>query len=125
MDGTQPTLYYFCDSTGNGPCSHGAGSSPPYITLNASHNIEFGMQDGSCPSTANGMICGDPKLVNEPSQTWTSESALDVFNPFVAGNSFYPASGSPLIGAGIHIPGLTTDYYGTTRPTSPSIGGVE
>jgi hypothetical protein len=82
------------------------------------------MQDGSCPSTANGMICGDPKLVSEPSQTWTGESALDVFNPFVTGNSFYPATGSPIIGAGVTIPGLTTDYYGTTRISPTNIGAV-
>jgi hypothetical protein len=97
----------------------------PGVVLNASHNVEFGMQLGSCPSTANGMICSDPQLLNEPSQTWTSEIILDVFNPFVSGNSFYPANSRPLLGAGIQIPGLTTDYYGTLRPNPPSIGGVQ
>jgi Putative Ig domain len=103
-----PTLYYLS-----------AG-----IVLNASHNDEFGMQDGSCPSTTNGMICSDPQLLNEPAQPWVSESALDVFNPFVAGNSFYPSSSSPVLSGGVQIPGLTTDYYGVTRPTPPSLGAV-
>jgi hypothetical protein len=94
------------------------------VVVNASHNDEFGMIDGTCPSTTNGMICSDPLLLNEPGQTWVSEAALDVFDPFVAGNSFYPSSGSPLLGAGIQVPGLTTDYYDVTRPTPPSIGAV-
>ncbi len=83
------------------------------------------MQDGDCPSTANGMLCSDPKLQSEPSQTWTGEAMLDIFNPFVSANSFYPTNNSPLVGAGIHISGLNLDYYGMTRPTSPGIGGVE
>jgi hypothetical protein len=108
--GDVPTLYYFA-----------AG-----IVLNTSHNDEFGMQHGSCPSTTNGMICSDPLLLNEPRQSWPgAESDLDVFNPFVAGNSFHPSSGSPLLGAGTQIPGLTTDYYDVTRPTPPSIGAAE
>jgi hypothetical protein len=106
---TVPTLYYL-----------GSG-----IVLNASHNNEFGMKLGTCPSTANGMLCSDPSLLNEPSQTWTSEAALDVFDPFLAGNSFYPSSGSLLRGAGIQIPSLTTDYYDMTRPASPAMGSVE
>jgi len=36
-----------------------------------------------------------------------------------------PTSSSPVIGAGIHIPAVTTDYYGTTRPNPPSIGAIE
>jgi len=105
-----PTLYYL--DTG--------------IVLNVSHNDEFGMKLGSCPSTANGMICVDPLLQSEPAQTWNgAEADLDVFNPFVAGNSFYPASNSPLLGEGLQITGLTTDYYGVTRPDPPTMGGVE
>ena len=105
-----PTLYYL-----------GSG-----IVLNASHNDEYGMRDGSCPSTSNGMICSDPQLQNEPAQSWPgTESDLDVFDPFVTGNSFYPSSSSPLLGAGIQIPGLVTDYYQATWQNPPSIGGVE
>jgi len=103
-----PTLYYLS-----------AG-----IVLKASDNDEFGMKDGSCPSTTNGMICSDPQLLNEPAQPWVSEAALDVFNPFVAGNSFYPSSSSPVLSGAVQIPGLTTDYYGVTRPTPPSLGAV-
>jgi hypothetical protein len=108
--GNVPTLYYL--DTG--------------IVLNVSHNDEFGMKLGSCPSTANGMICVDPQMLGEPAQTWNgAEADLDVFNPFVAGNSFHPASNSPLLGEGLQITGLATDYYGMTRPNPPSIGGVE
>jgi hypothetical protein len=84
------------------------------------------MQDGTFPSTTNGVIYSDPLLLNEPRQPWPgAESDLDVFDPFVAGNSFYPSSGSPLLGAGIQVPGVTTDYYGVTRPVPPSMGAVE
>jgi len=106
-----PTTYYL-----------GAG-----IVLNTSHNDEFGMQDGTCPSTSNGMICSDPMLLNEPAQPWPGkESDLDVFDPFVTGNSFHPSNSSPLLGAGIQVPGLmSTDYYDVARPTPPDVGGVE
>jgi hypothetical protein len=123
LSGVQPVLYYFCNYAAT-VCSIGP-TTPPGITLNVSNNDEFGMQQGACPSTANGMICTDPLLLNEPAQPWPgAESDLDVFDPFVAGNSFYPSSSSPLLGGGVQIPGLTTDYYGVTRPTPASIGAV-
>ena len=97
----------------------------PGVVVNASHNDEYGMIDGTCPSTTNGIICSDPQLLNEPAQAWPgAESDLDVFDPFVTRNSFYPSSGSPLLGAGIPIPGLTTDYYAVTYTTTPTIGAV-
>jgi hypothetical protein len=102
----------------NVPTTHYLGAG---IIVNASHNVEFGMRDGSCPSTANGMICADPQMPIEPAQAWTGEAALNVFNPFTAGNSFHPTSTSPLLRAGLEKPGLTTDYYGVTRPRPPSI----
>ena len=99
---------------------------PAGTTLNVSHNDEFGMKDGTCPSTTNGTICSDPLFVNEPAQTWPgAESDLDVFNAFSAGNSFNITSGSPLRGTGVTVSGLTTDFNGTARPSPPSIGAVE
>jgi hypothetical protein len=106
------TLYYFPGST----------------TINASHNIEYGMVagTGTCPSTANGMLCEDPKLLNEPAQPWPgTEGDLDVFNPFIANNSFYPTSTSPLLGTGTTYSGIpSTDYYGVATTSPPVIGGV-
>ena len=78
------------------------------------------MRNGDCPSVGGSEnICVDPLFVAEPWGTGTTftESELDNFN-------FHPTSGSPAIGSGIAIPGLTTDYYGVTRAT-PSIGAVE
>lgn len=60
----------------------------------------------------------DPMFTNEPASPMVSEAALDNFN-------FTPASGSPLLGAGVAISGLTTDIYGNPRPNPPSIGAVE
>jgi hypothetical protein len=98
-----------------------------YSIFTGSYNNEFGWKSGTTDTCgSSGNICVDPLLVSEPAQTWPgSEAALDVFNPFVSGNSFYPTSGSPLIGAGTAISGLAADYYGTTRPSPPSLGGVE
>jgi len=110
-----PTVYDFT----NGP-----GTGPSGITLNVSHNDEFGMRSGTCPSTTNGTICVSPLLLNQPSQTWVSEAALDVFNPLVARNSFYPTSGSPLL-ASDTTGGPSTDYYMVTRPVPGAIGAVE
>jgi hypothetical protein len=38
---------------------------------------------------------------------------------------FRPLTGSVLIGAGVAVSGLTTDYEGTTRANPPTIGGLE
>lgn len=95
------------------------------INITSSYNNEFGIRNGDTCGT-NNITCGDPMLVNEPVQPWPgTETDLDVFNPFVKGNSFFPASGSPLIGTGIAVPGLTTDYNGVTRPSAPTIGAFE
>jgi len=105
-NGSQPGLWYF---------DPGAGGS---LVLNASYDDEFGVRDGDTCGT-NHILCSDPLLTSEPAEPWPgSEAALDNFN-------FTPTSGSPLVGAGIAVTGLTTDYNGTTRPNPPSMGGVE
>jgi hypothetical protein len=94
------------------------------LSVQSTYNNEFGIRNGDTCGVNNN-TCVDPLLVGEPSQTWVSEAALDVFNPFTAGNSFYPTSGSPLRGVAPPITGLTTDFYGAPRPTPFGLGGVE
>ena len=103
-NGQAPGLYYF-DAA---------------VTIVASNNIEFGVRNGNCSSGGGtGIICADPLLVSEPAQgTIPPESTLDNFN-------FHPSTGSLAIGAGVAVPGVTTDYYGVTRPNPPTIGAVE
>jgi hypothetical protein len=88
------------------------------INVVSSHNVEYGMRNDDCPTGGAGNICLDPLLVNEPSQTWTSESMLDNFNFTISNNS-------PAIGAGVAIPGLPTDYDGNPWKNPPSIGALE
>jgi Putative Ig domain len=97
------------------------------INFTASYNNEYGLKSGTTdPCGTNNITCVDPAMTNEPAQTWPgTETDLDVFNPFVTGNSFYPTSGSPLKGAGTSVNGLTLDYYGVTRPNPPTIGAVQ
>ena len=116
-----PELYYRAD------CGDGT-------TFTASYNVQYGIgvtpSDGCgsgvppTPCGTSGVQCTDPLLLNEPSQTWVSEAALDVFNPFTSGNSVYPTSSSPGNGAGTAVSGLTTDYYATARTSPPWIGAV-
>ena len=102
--GQQPGMYYRSDAT-----------SFPTST----HNLEYGVRNGDCPTPSNGNVCSDPLLLNEPAQgTVPPESTLDNFN-------FSPTSASPVIGAGIAINSVTTDYLGVTRPALPTIGAVE
>ncbi len=85
------------------------------------HNLFYNVRSGDCPTPLQtGETCNtaDPMFVGEPASPISAESDLDNFN-------FKPASGSPAVGAGIAIPGLTTDYTGATRPNPPSIGAVE
>jgi hypothetical protein len=98
-----------------------------YTFFTGFYNNEFGLKGGTTDTCGtNNNTCVNPLMVNEPSQVWLNEAALDVFNPLVgSGNSFYPTPSSPLIGAGTTIPGLTTDYFGTKTTSPPVIGAVQ
>jgi hypothetical protein len=100
-NGELPGLYYYSDSSD---------------AVTASNNVEYGIRNGdTCGGT---ILCVDPLLVNEPVSPMMSETALDNF-------AFYPSTTGPAVGAGVAIPGITTDYYGVTRPNPPSDGAVE
>ena len=79
----------------------------------ADHNSWFNMDSG-CPDDAlsgeTNWVCPDP--------LWVGESNVDALNPNLTGSS-------PLIGAGITISGITTDYNGNARPNPPAIGAFE
>ncbi len=121
-----PSVYYFSAGDNGDEAETG-------IKLNVSNNIEYGMRSGSCggesyPGASANILCEDPLLSNEPLQSisgnW-AESDLDVFNPLVANNSFYPSASSPILGAGL-AGGVApaTDYYGVPYADPPNIGGV-
>jgi hypothetical protein len=93
------------------------------IILQSSYNNEFGVRNGDACGTNNN-TCVDPLQVAEPPQPWTTEAALDVFDPSVVGNSFYLTPNSPLAAAGTPISGRTTDHYGAPLPTPPPIGAL-
>jgi hypothetical protein len=87
------------------------------------HNFIYNTK--SCPTPLQtGEHCNteDPLFVGEPASPLATgqsgEELLDNFN-------FTPASGSPLVGAGIAIPDITLDYNGTTRPNPPAIGAIQ
>jgi hypothetical protein len=89
------------------------------VKMSASHNIEFGNRSGTGSGCRGDIICADPRLVGEPAQQgWANQSFLDNFN-------FHPAGGSPAIGRGVAVNGVTSDYYDSPRPNPPSIGAVE
>ena len=120
--GAPPALY--CAILADGSDCSPTLPSTTGLTFTSSYSSELGFK-ATDTCNVNGIICTSPLLVNQPAQPWPgSETALDVFNPFPSGNSFYPSGASPLIGAGVAVSGLTADYYGTTRSNPPWIGAV-
>jgi hypothetical protein len=115
--GNSGQIEAFCYTS---PCSGAYGTTSDSGWTTRSHNIFYGFNPttgyGAC--TYSGELCTDPLLVNEPSQTWVSETAFDNF-------IFNLTSGSPAKGAGTAIPGLTSDYNGNTYADPPSDGAVE
>ena len=96
----------------------------PSINISSSYNLEYGIRNGD-PCGTNNILCTYPLLQNEPAGAWPgSEPALDAFDPASLMNSFHPATGSPLLGAGKAISGLTKDFYGVAQPIVPTIGAV-
>ncbi|MEO6804640.1 MAG: Ig domain-containing protein [Edaphobacter sp.] len=92
-----------------------------------SNNIYYGMGHGfTCPSNYSGdgtgtaELCTNPMLINQPTGNGGNfvETELDNFN-------FDITPGSPAVGAGLFLPGLTVDYTGATRGNPPSIGAYE
>jgi hypothetical protein len=115
----------YCALSSNSTCNL---ISDGGVQFNGSYNNEIGMKPGTTDTCGtNNNTCVNPLMTSQPASPWPgSETNLDVFDPFAgSGNSFYPTSGSPLIGAGITIPGLTTDYYGKPAANPPAIGAVQ
>ena len=112
-----------------------ADNSDASIAFTISHDSLFGVGSNShSPACSGSIICTDPALVNEPAQCGgsgcTSNSYWDSFttlaNWFPCPNSTSPCTGaSPVIHTGTAVSGLTTDFFGATRPNPPSIGAVE
>jgi len=106
-----PGLFYYSDTSD---------------TVTADHNIYYNLRSGTVPGgtlcrmlgSVTSIACVNPLFVNQPALTIKAEAELDGFN-------FHPAGGSPAIGHGSAESGVTTDFYGVTRPNPPSIGAVE
>jgi hypothetical protein len=78
-----------------------------------SNNLWSGMKSSLCPqepSYETAQQCGDPLLQSE--SNWDSVNAN-------------LTTGSPAIGHGVTISGITTDFNSKTRPTPPAIGAYE
>jgi hypothetical protein len=89
------------------------------VKLAFENDLFFNLRSKPCPSLGgSGLICASPEFVNQPPSTLASESQLDNFN-------FHPREGSPVIGHGVPLNGLTTDYFNVRRPDHPAIGAVE
>ena len=105
LKGGEPPALFFIDD--------------PSIKISVDHNIFYGNRSGYGANCRDGNICSDPRFINEPPQkTWSDQSFLDNFN-------FHLASGSPAAGHGKPMSGVTSDFFGTPRPNSPTVGAVE
>ncbi|HEV2710973.1 MAG TPA: Ig-like domain repeat protein [Edaphobacter sp.] len=118
--GQLPVAFYLETVDGTNSNMNTANMPPMNGWSVRDHNLYYNMRNGNCPSPQTGESCNklDPKFVNEAPNPYVDETALDNFN-------FTPAASSPLIGAGISIPGLLADATGLLRPLLPSIGAIE
>ncbi len=91
----------------------------PSVKLAMDHDVFFNLRSKPCPSLGRSdLICASPEFVNQPPSAIASETQLDNFN-------FHPSKGSPAIGHGVSVNGVSSDYFGVRRPDPPSIGAVE
>jgi hypothetical protein len=79
------------------------------------HNTYFNLS--SCPAVGGTENCGNILFVGQPSSP-TTDAGLDSFNVQLT-------SGSPGVHTGVVLAGLTTDFFGVTRPNPPSRGAAE
>jgi hypothetical protein len=91
------------------------GGVDPFNNVGSSvnHNAWYSMKyNNLCPQDPKetNAVCGDPQLAGE----------TDITNV-----NAHVGAKSPLIKAGIAIPGITTDAAGVARPNPPTIGAYE
>jgi hypothetical protein len=115
-----PGLFYLQNTDKSGSNSTSTNMPPLNGWSVRDHNLYYNIRRGWCPSSQTGETCNklSPKFINQPPNPYRNQTALDDFN-------FMPASDSPLIGAGISIPGLLNDALGFPRPARPAIGAIE
>jgi hypothetical protein len=120
----------FQNTAANGYPSGGSGKLPTPIYFDSgtqilslagssfTNNLTFNARDNwPCPQTSwneQNAICADPGLVDE------------TFHLFGFGNMSPASASSIVVGNGLAIPGVLTDYSKSTRSTtSPTIGAYE
>ena len=79
------------------------------------NNATFGARSNwTCPASGeSNAICGDPGLADE------------TYHPYGYGNMAPAAGSSPVVGAGVAVPGLTADFTGQSRSNPPTIGAYD
>lgn len=80
-----------------------------------SNNETFGQRaNWTCPHAGEtAAVCVDPGLVDE------------TYHTFGYGNMAPASASSAVVGKGVALASVTTDYAGTVRPATPSIGALE
>jgi trimeric autotransporter adhesin len=81
----------------------------------------------SGPQGILGYLGGDAVTLSDwQSATGQDDFSLDADPLFISVTDLHPSTGSPVLGAGVPITGITEDYSGNVRSgTNPSIGAFE
>jgi hypothetical protein len=111
--GYNPSPLY---SAGGAGGSGGTKAIPAVLTNGSwTHNATFGWKSTwTCPALGEfSALCSDPGLADE------------TYHAYGFGGVTPSSASSAVVGKGISIPTVTTDFTGFTRPASPSIGAEE
>ena len=104
-------------------CIYSLAANTAYTTIN--NNIYYGINQTN--ATANVGFLTSVRTALSAWQTATAQdgSSLAVDPLILDAQNLQPGIGSPAIGAGVAIGGITTDYALVTRGTPPTIGAYE
>jgi hypothetical protein len=101
FDGQNPGVFY--------------AENPGAMFAKTGHNLYFHTR--TCPTDVDPTAkCVDPELKSTPA--FADEASLDAVDMRLR-------AGSPAVGGGVKIPGITTDRDGHARPVPPAIGAYE
>lgn len=110
----------------------GYGTAGVYVQTGASQLIASNYNDYVVNPTGSGVkaigqIATTASLTLADWRTATSQdlNSISADPLFVSNTDLRPYSGSPVLGAGVQIAGITTDFLGVTRGNPPSIGAYE
>ena len=125
------TTYLAYDNAVYNTRSNGTGTGSHYAVYISNTTATFGLDNNDYYVDGTGGVLGyygtiaQNTLLEWQTATTQDPNSINADPLFVSGLDYRPQGTSPLLGAGVTIPGILNDILGDLRGTPPTIGAYE